>query len=238
MSEKDRASKFKNCFSKCWNEEYPGNRAKIDRQWRNNRDWTKYMLGKYSKKLGKPNCDAFLNKVCKEFIPFIQDAIQDAPELEYWLEWYTVDACIVEKCRGSNWCLTSHWYLILEHENGAKLEEEMWKLLHFKALLKVLIAYDYFDDEKEQDESKKNWLDGPDGKIKQLNDMNRSAYEVHPESDDTEYLLIVGNRKKRAWKDGDEEGALRWRFWRATPNTDFQEITDNDDKDVAGATAG
>ena len=236
MSEKDRASKFKNCFSKCWNEEYPGNRAEIDRQSRKRGEWTKFMLGKYSKELKGPE-NTFLKRVCDNFI---QNAIQN-PKLEYWLEWYTVDACIVEKDRGeagSEWCLKSHWHVILEHENETMLEEEMWKLLHFKAPLKVLIAYDYFDDEKEQDESKKNWLDGPDGKIKQLNDMNRSAYAVHPESDDTEYLLIVGNRKKRAWKDGDEEGALRWRFWRATPNTDFQEITDNDDKDVAGATAG
>ena len=37
---------------------------------------------------------------------------------------------------------------IVEHENGESVEEEMWKLLMWRAPLKVLIFYDYSEAER------------------------------------------------------------------------------------------
>ena len=210
-----KACQFMKCFKECWDNEYPPKRAEIDGHSRDNTTWTKSMLGK--KEANGVYGDTFLKRVCEKFIQHLNYKHDLAWHLDGW---YTVDACVVEKDKTRNWYLASHWHLILEHENGPNIEEEMWKLLHFKAPLKVLIGYDYYDDQKESSEAQKAWLEG---KIKRLDYMNRGAFAVHPESKDTEYLLIIGSRRKQM-PDGDLHGELQWRFWRATPNAEFKQI--------------
>lgn len=91
--------------------------------------------------------------------------------------------------------------VIIEHENGERVEEELWKLLLFRSPLKVLVFYDWNESEKERSERKRTWLSD---KLSGLLRMGAEFGARWPESDDTEYLFLVGNRL--------EEGALlHWR---------------------------
>ena len=208
------AQRFMKCFMDLWGHEYAEKRDSIDKGMWSDKSCTDFMIGEYDKNADDPK-NAFLKSVCEEF----------GSKLRYGREWYTVDAYLYEENR-QDW-LDAHWHLIIEHENNRKMwKKQMWKLLHFKVPLKVLVGYDYSCDEKAKKQragaiNKCTWRDC---EIERLDGMNRDAYAVHPESGNTEYLLIVGNREKK--QNGKKYGEIRWRFWRATPNTKFQEITD------------
>jgi hypothetical protein len=101
-----------------------------------------------------------------------------------------------------------HWLkavkIIVEHENRDDLETEMWKLIHQRAPLKVLVFYDiseeyrtvkpYNNDKSFEPNSIKHndWLAN---KIEMLGQMITGANALLP-PDATEYLLIVGDRTK------------------------------------------
>lgn len=92
-----KALQFIDCFRTCWNNEYPSKRTEIDGYSRDNAVWTKFMLGE--KETDGVYGDAFLKRVCQEFI----QCIDYKPDLEWHLDgWYTVDACIVEKDKTPN----------------------------------------------------------------------------------------------------------------------------------------
>lgn len=139
--------------------------------------------------------------------------------LEYKREWYTIDALFVSgkeliypdgsvASDGHRLWYPSRLDVLVEHENDEKLEEEMWKLLFWHAKLKVIIGYDFCDNEYDeklgrgQSGAKRDWAPG---KIQQLRGMLR---EVHgADGDGAEYLLVLGNRG--AWAD-DSPVAWRW----------------------------
>lgn len=83
-----------------------------------------------------------------------------------------------------------HLPLILEHENGDNVEEEMWKLCIFRSPLKVLVFYDW--DECDIDPMRRFWLED---KLQRLWDIRRKFDATWEENPNTHYLLIVGDRK-------------------------------------------
>ena len=46
----------------------------------------------------------------------------------------------------------SKLHVLIEHEHGESIEEEMWKLLFLRAPLKVLIFYDWDEAKKTKEE--------------------------------------------------------------------------------------
>ena len=191
------ARAFKGCFEDCWDVDYGKDRNNIDGYMNEEASCTDFMLrgiGPYKKGFLKRVSDSGFQKIGRY-------------DLELEVEdYYDLDAYAYKS--GEKWPYM-HMHLTLEHENRKNIQEEMRRLLDTRAPLKVLVCYDY-------------WEDKIDDKIQELGIMNRDAYAVHPESGNTEYLLIVGGRKKKL--KGEKYGKIYWRFWRATPNTDFKPI--------------
>ena len=96
--------------------------------------------------------------------------------------------------------------VIIEHEhNLEKVEEEMWKLIFWRSPLKVLISYDWNDDEKTTANRKNKLLQ----KLEKLSKMLVSANKAYPESKNTEYLFIIGNRDN-------VDSDIKWRWTDTT----------------------
>lgn len=116
------------------------------------------------------------------------------PNLSYIQGRYTVDCSYVggKELFGSGMHYPSQIHCLIEHEHGNKVEEEMWKLIHWRAPLKVLIFYDWNQWEKTS-ESRREWLSM---KLAKLWSMVRDVDAHFPENCTTEYLLLVGNRQQ------------------------------------------
>lgn len=110
-------------------------------------------------------------------------------------------------------CYYNDEYLVMiEHENNRlSVHEEMWKLLHWRIPLKVLIFYDYAHADRALPLNKGSWLEGC---LVRLGDMSR-RYRAAGHGDS--YLLIVGSREQR---DGRER--IEWKFfeYRGTPGAE------------------
>lgn len=159
--------------------------------------------------------DGVLQKVCG----LLADAMEE--HYEYKREWYTIDALFVAgeelvyrnaspDQNGNRLWYPSRLEVVVEHENGEKLEEEMWKLMFWKAGLKVIIGYDYCENEygevlgRAGEARKGEWAQK---KIDQLREMLKSVHGS--EGDNAEYLLMLGNRA--VWA---EEAPVKWRWCR------------------------
>ena len=179
------AEQFIEAFRDQWNVE---NADDIRPIYPAKRLWTKFMLGKKG-----PCQDSFLYRVSN----------RNPLNLQMVREWYTLDCVYYEEGAdvygdgGYPACLQ----VLIEHENGEDVETEMYKLLMFRSPLKVLIFYDYDEDNKPTERSQ-TWLQR---KLTTLLDMGRQVDSHWPEADRTEYLFLVGNRV--------QEGQLpRWRY--------------------------
>lgn len=134
---------------------------------------------------------------------------RDISPLIYSKEIYTVDAMFVggKDLFRDKFRYPSQLLVLIEHENGSNVEEEMWKLIFWRCPLKVLIFYDWNEYEKPTPK-RKNWL--PD-KLKVLRSMLDDVDVASAEPDSAEYLFLVGN-----WEDPD--GHVNWRW--TTPRRD------------------
>jgi hypothetical protein len=97
--------------------------------------------------------------------------------------------------------------VIIEHENDCDIEKEMWKLLMFRSPLKVLVCYDYDENEKTNDQTIVKWLKN---KLDKLADMARQIDENWKEAEDTEYLIVIGNRNA--------DNKIIWKFKKLSEN--------------------
>ena len=77
----------------------------------------------------------------------------------------------------------------------------MWKLLIFRSPLKILIFYDYLEDEK-RTEKKQHWLQN---KLVDLLKMGKEVDARCQEAENTEYLFLIGNRDTK-WQ------LPKWRY--------------------------
>ena len=170
------AQEFERAFRSQWEEERDSREEDIkalSSNWNNNKAWTKFML--------KGN-KAFLYKVLqnleKKDIDFSRekgnkfDGIYHRRESFYRGYYYPP-------------CMD----VLIEHENDEYIEEEMWKLLMWRSPLKVLVCYDWAEDEKTTCK-RTQWLKN---KLDELADMARQVNETWKEAEDTEYLIVIGN---------------------------------------------
>ena len=138
--------------------------------------------------------DGILSTVCEKLSHL-------ANPLYYTREWYTVDAIFFggQGIYREDLAYPSEIHAVIEHENASDVETEMWKLLHWRCPLKVLIFYDFNETDKAR-QSRSDWLQK---KLEALRKMYVAVDAFFPDAQDTEYLIIVGNR--------DVEGHVRWR---------------------------
>lgn len=174
MNEKITAEQFLDAFREQWKKEDP---IEIRNSYQEEKDWTGFMLGT-------------MDSMEKGFLYRVSEKLS----VDMGREWYTLD-CVYYKMESSqvegHETRPARLCAIIEHENSGKVAEEMWKLLLFGSPLKILIFYDYREDEKENCELKKNWLDS---NLEELLKMGSAFGYEWPEGDDTEYLFLVGSQ--------------------------------------------
>lgn len=83
--------------------------------------------------------------------------------------------------------------VLIEHENNVYIEEEMWRLLMVRSPLKVIVCYNVL----------KNKLD-------ELAYMARRVDEKWKETEETEYLIVIGTR--------DSPDNIIWEFKKLSKN--------------------
>ena len=206
------AEGFYAAFIECWKEEALDSDKKtlksgIIEKYAKSGEWTECMLG------GKGEAGmvaSFLHKVKSRLCCGLRDRPNaDGKLLRMSREWYTLDAVFYSGNNLFGSLKKGEEYpplldVLIEHENASNVETEMWKLLLFRAPLKVIIFYDWGDNDKihtteKKREERTQWL--PD-KLGELALMAMKTEHLWPENEDTEYLFIIGHR--------DSEDQLRW----------------------------
>ncbi len=139
--------------------------------------WTEFMMG----------ITGVLSRVAKR-LRTIDSGMQ------YRREVYTIDGLFVggRDLFRSDLDYPSAIHVLIEHEMGENVEEEMWKLIFWRAPLKVLIIYDWAEDEK-VNISRQSWLPN---KLRALSDMLEAVNEFHGEGLGTSYLFVIGIRRE------------------------------------------
>ena len=201
------AEDFYAAFIECWKKEALDTdketlKSGIIEKYAKSGEWTKCMLGG---KGGDGMEASFLYKV--------KSRLCDRPNahgklLRMSREWYTLDAVFYSGnnlfgCEQKGEEYPPLLDVLIEHENGGDVETEMWKLLLFRAPLKVIIFYDWGDSDKKHEnkgKERKQWLPA---KLGELALMAMKVEHLWPENEDTEYLFIVGHRNSEdqlCWK--------------------------------------
>ncbi|MDD9982295.1 MAG: hypothetical protein OXU81_13205 [Gammaproteobacteria bacterium] len=180
---------FMEAFGQEWTERTRDETScdQIAQAYRHDGAWTNFMLGR------KQQQDGFL------------DAVGRRLKRSVGKEWFYLDCVLYrEEPQLIGYGVYPAGYdVVIEHENGEQVEQEMWKQLMWRSPLKVLIFYDYLDNEREANEQMARWLDS---KIAQLRAMVVQTWKWWPENEASEYLLIVGSASCR--------GALpQWRHF-------------------------
>ena len=162
--------------------------------------WTAWMMGetrgKAPPEVAVPKQKGFLGKVGAA-LDFDSNTIRRE---DYTLDFsYVSGEPLLEK---DHWGYASHLSVLIEHENDLdSIEFEMWKLLFWRAPLKIIITYDRPESERRNDGQRNRLTD----KLKQLSSMLDKVNKASSEPDRAEYLIIIGDRK-------DDKSVPRWRW--------------------------
>ena len=185
MAEKLTAEEFRKGFTAAWKERWSSDIEGLHTKYASTREWTELMLDKRG----------LLADVCKRLSTIERPLV-------YRQEWSKFDALFVQgKAVDSDEVMDEYpIHALIEHENADHLDTEMWKLIHWRCPLKVLIFYDWNVGEKTTD-NRKRWLQCRMGGMR---GMLKRANAFCPESSATEYLFIVGSR------DNDQHPRWRW----------------------------
>ena len=169
---------FLEAFKNEWNSRVEKNRHEVSDIYGDSNRWTNFMLGN----------EGFLASVMTRLD-------ENKTELEYKREYYTLDALYVggENLYRQNRTYPSELNVLIEHEQGDNVEEEMWKLIFWRSPLKVIIFYDWNEYEKTTN-ARREWLDR---KLIKLVDMLNKANAYFSENQETNYLFIIGNRVEK-----------------------------------------
>jgi hypothetical protein len=81
-------------------------------------------------------------------------------------------------------------HALIEHERNYDPEVEMWKLIHWRSPLKVLMFYDWAESEKVTTD-RQQWVSS---KLTRFGEMLSTVNTFHPEAISTQYLYLVGSR--------------------------------------------
>jgi hypothetical protein len=188
-----RATDFLEAFAQEWMTLVRDKSDKISRKFLDNKTRTQFMQ----------LSGGFLYQV-------MQRLCEVHPGLVYKTEYYTVDVLYVggEDLLGwDNLWYPSKIHVLIEHENREYPEEEMWKLVHFRAPLKVLIFYDWNENEKTT-QNRRQWLVN---KLQSLQNILQKVNTFFAENPQTEYLFLIGNSEMAG-------GEIRWR-WASNINS-------------------
>ena len=173
---------FLNAFSQQWNADRECRGRALRDAYQEDKTTTAYMLGEN----GEDFPQTFFDRLAKRLG---QQALPERQRLD--VVYYTTKAHNIEHTpRIRPACLN----VIIEHENGEKVEEEMWKMLMWRAPLKVLVFYDWSEDERTENPEKEQWLEN---KLRQLYALRQEVNREWPEADDTSYLFLIGRPPQR-----------------------------------------
>lgn len=173
-----RADEFKHAFLETW-EALIENEEGLDEviaAWQNDATWTTFMLGDR----GDDNPDSFLHAVGAQL------------DRSVYREYYTLDCVYYQETPNliGDDSYPAGFDAIIEHENGPQPEKEWWKLLMWRAPLKVLIFYDFCDDEIQHNINRARWLIG---KLEKFAEMTQQMHDRWPgRKDEDDYLIVVG----------------------------------------------
>ena len=175
-----RADEFKDAFLETWNElmENAEWRDRVIAAWQEPATWTTFMLGD----IGDEEPDSFLHSVGARL------------ERSVYREYFKLDCVFYQENPNliGDSDYSAGFDAIIEHENGDRPEEEWWKLLMWRAPLKVLIFYDYTDDEIQHNINMARWLSG---KLEKFAEMTQQMHYRWPgRKDEDDYLIVVGYR--------------------------------------------
>lgn len=114
------------------------------------------------------------------------------PLLTYKREFHRFDVAYVagQNLFGQGLWNPSEVHVLIEHEMNNDVEKEMWKLIHWRAPLKVLITYDWADTQK-TNAFRSNWGVNQATKFRTFLQTINSH---HSESPQTEYLFLIAQR--------------------------------------------
>lgn len=170
-----KADEFKQAFLKAWREltEDAERREMARTAYQENREWTRFMLGDKDRK-------GFLHEVANQL------------NCNVYREFYSLDCLYYQDefdlFKGGGYPIGLD--AIIEHENGDRPEEEWYKLLLWRAPLKVLIFYDWSDDDRLNNPDRANWLVS---KLESFAEMTRQMrYRWPGRRDENDYLIVVG----------------------------------------------
>lgn len=182
------AENFREAFASTWKVLVQEQGDAIKQAYAQDLTWTKFMLkgGEHSQSMLASVAD-WLGKNKNLMLKTRQ-------------EWYTADMLLVsEDCFAGVIDYPHFVDAIIEHENGARLEEEMWKLLQWRSPLKIIIGYDYTAEHyKKTGRADERWIDQ---KYNVLRSMYVTATERFKDPD-AQYLLIYGQRET--------DGSIHW----------------------------
>jgi len=184
---------FRNAFAEQWAEDVTLRTNDILQAYPHEKPWTQYML---------TGQDSLLSRMLVRLAPGA------ARPLAMTREFYTLDAVFYKTGEttydpGGDALYPDCLRVLIEHENKGDVEREMYKLLMFRSPLKVLIFYDYRDDERDRNKAKATWLSK---KLDTLQRMRTAVNRCCEEAVNTEYLFLIGNRagpnEMPAWRYG------------------------------------
>jgi hypothetical protein len=158
-------------------------------------EWTKFILGGSScMSTGSPLGDAIASKNNKEGLCYrTEDAKID---IAFGKENFEVlDIKNTNEIKIDDCFYPKVYEIIVEHENNIDdCWREMAKLTSFRAKLKVLITYNWGEDEND----KKDYSKNIETTAQNFGKIIKQTNEAFPENPDTEYLLIIGQRKEES----------------------------------------
>ena len=170
-----RADEFKRAFLETWTErteDAEGHEIAVA-AYQENATWTNFMLG-------DGDAEGFLHEVANNL------------NRSVYREFYSLD-CVYYQDEfdlfgGGGYPIGLD--AIIEHEQGGRPEEEWYKLLLWRAPLKVLIFYDWSDAEKRDNPNRANWLVG---KLENFAEMTRQVrYRWPGRRVKDDFLIVVG----------------------------------------------
>ena len=168
------ANEFLDAFSKEWDGMIRYRNADQLNPWEDGEAWDDLMLSD----------DGLLKRVMDRLLCF-------EPSLNYRREFSKIDVAYVggKDLFRTGLGYPSELHALIEHEKGNYPDEEMWKLLYWRSPLKVIIFFDYPEDEKNTD-GRKAWVNE---KLSRFAWMYSAVNEFHNESE-TDYVFLVGTR--------------------------------------------
>lgn len=204
------ADMFVHAFGCAWRQRIAEDQEadRIARCFEDNKAWTEYMLSLAPRDEPGGSRAGLLADVADRLVPNIADLVYHGREI------YTLDAVFAGRETGADLCnrleggYPSRLYALIEHENGEPLEEEMWKLLWWRAPLKVIIGYDYWQSERDSNPRKQTWLGT---KLALLADMWQRVDAFFPENPASEYLVLIGAPRDLS-ADSRERELPAWRY--------------------------